>query len=236
MGACRLNTTTRTLRTAAVLACAAALAGGLAMGGCKNRQRRGEPVALPQQNLGEAVRLAEQAERAMKRGKSDEAITLYRQAITASPEIASAWHNMGLLLMQKKNYIDAVEAFKVAADQAPTDPRPYYMIGLAYHEQGWDERALTYFTRSLERSPNYLPALRGSIRAGKRMDLADRASLERARRAISVDPDETWRKIEQREALRIEGVLKQEASRIDLQGPVGVSGAGSPPPPVPPQP
>jgi tetratricopeptide (TPR) repeat protein len=224
-----------TVRTATLVACAAMLVSGLSAGGCKNRQRRDANLRLPQQHLGEAVEVAERAQRAMERGKTDEAIALYRQALELSPELASAWHNMGLLLMQKKNYIDAVEAFKAAADQAPTDPRPYYMIGLSYHEQGWDERALMYFTRALERSPNYLPALRGSIRAGKRMDLADRASLERAKRALGVDPDETWRKIEHREALRIEGVLKQEASRIDLQGPVGVSGANAPPPPVPPE-
>ncbi len=234
MGACRLKK--QVLRGAGVLACAVMMAGVVTGSGCKNRQRRQAAAAAAQHDLAGAVRLSEQAERAMKRGRTDEAIALYRESIAASPELAPAWHNLGMLLMEKKNYIDAVEAFKVAADVAPMDARPVYMMGLAYHQQGWDEKALMYFERALDRSPNYIPALRGAVRAGKRLDLADRAALERARRALAVDDDETWRIIEQREALRIEGVLKQDASRITLEGPVGVSGSNAPPPPIPPQP
>jgi hypothetical protein len=98
------------------------------------------------------------------------------------------------------------------------------MIGVVYHQQGWDEQALWYFNRALERNPNDLNSLRGAVRAGKRLDLADRAALDRARRAVMVDKDETWRQIAQREALRIEGMLKQNESRIELGGPVAAPG------------
>jgi tetratricopeptide (TPR) repeat protein len=223
MGACQLRTKTRF--TALVLA-SVACAGMAATGGCRHRQRAQSPAQVPEQRLGDAVRLAEQAERAMQRGRKDEAIALYRQSIEASPDLALAWHNLGVLLMEQRNYIDAVEAFKAAADLAPQDPRPYYMIGVAYDHQGWAEPSLSYFIRSLERSPNYIPALRGSVRAAKRLDRADRASLERARRALAVEPENTWRHIHQREALRIEGVLRQETTRIELGGSIGAPSAG----------
>ena len=225
---------TKTRFTALVLA-SIACAGMLTAGGCRNRQRSQSELELPQQRLGDAVRLAEQAERAMQRGRRDEAIALYRQSIEASPDLALAWHNLGVLLMEQHNYIDAVEAFKAAADLAPQDPRPYYMIGVAYDHQGWAEPSLSYFVRSLERSPNYVPALRGAVRASKRLDMADRASLERARRALAVDPDPAWRQIEQREALRIEGVLKQESTRIELGGPIGAPQTSGTPTQQPPQ-
>jgi tetratricopeptide (TPR) repeat protein len=213
------------VRCAAVAAALGAVV--LPMHGCKNRQRKDAAYQPGPNRIGDAVRLSGEAERAMQRGKKDEAIALYRQAIEASPDLAPAWHNLGVLLMEQKNYIDAVEAFKAAADLAPVDPRPYYMAGLAYHQQGWDEGALSYFVRALERNPNDVLSLRGAVRASKRLDRADRASLDRARRALALDPDDTWRKIEQREALRIEGAMKQSQTRIQLGEPprVGASAA-----------
>jgi tetratricopeptide (TPR) repeat protein len=217
------------VRMMGVALASASCAGVLWMGGCKARERRVAMVEPGPNRLGEAIELSQEAERLMKAGKRPEAIAKYRQAIEASPELPAAWHNLGVLMMEEDNHVDAVQYFKAAADLSPGDPRPYYMIGKVYDIQGWSADSLRYFVLALERQPNYVPALRGAVRAGKRLDLADRAALERAKRALMVESDETWRQIAQREALRIEGSMKQAqaASRIELGGPVGAQSAPS---------
>jgi hypothetical protein len=116
--------------------------------------------------------------------------------------------------------------FKAAADLSTRDPKPYYNIALAYYRQGWPEQALQYWVKSLERSPNYLESLRGAILAAKLLDIADHPALDRARRALAVETDAQWRKIEEQQMLRIEGTLTRDAAKLEMSSPVALGPTG----------
>jgi tetratricopeptide (TPR) repeat protein len=221
MGACQL-------RRMLTIACVAAMA----LGGCKGAGRQGMTADNAPARLQEATRLAVDAENAYKAGNKDKALDLYRQSLAQSQELASVWNNLGLILMERQNYVDAVEMFKAAADLSTRDPKPYYNAGVAYHQQGWEERALEYFIKSLERSPTYVESLRGAIWAVKRLDLADHAALDRSRRALAIETDPVWRDIAQREQLRIEGTLNRDAAKLQLSMPVAVGPVRPPAPAV----
>jgi len=217
-------------RAACVLAglCAAALPG------CKGR---GDGTAVIHDDsalrLSEARRLAGQAQQEQKAGHTDKAITLYQKSLEQSRDLFFVWNNLGLLLMEKENYSDAAEMFKSAADLAPEDPRPFYNIGLIYQRAVYDEKALEYFLKSLDRDPKYLPALRGAIVSTKRLDYADEPGLTRVRTALLIETDPQWRKIFQTEQLRIEGTMSRAKRGIGVMPspPAGPQPETTPPEP-----
>lgn len=192
-----------------VLACLAPL-------GCagKPRSSTGEVIRTDEIALRErsAYDLARQAAAADKAGNPDRAIALYRQAVGVWPEIPSAWNNLGLLLMEQSNYMEAVDAFKTAARQNPSDPRPLINVGVAYDRTGWAEEALAAYLQALERRPNDHDALLGAVTANHRLLGADRPALERAKTALLLEPDPAIREWLERERLRIQGRLTAEAS------------------------
>jgi tetratricopeptide (TPR) repeat protein len=137
--------------------------------------------------------------------------------------------------MEKENYSDAAEMFKSAADLAPEDPRPFYNIGLIYQKAVYDEKALEYFLKSLERDPKYLPSLRGAIVSGKRLDISDEPSLSRVRTALLIETDPQWRRIFQAEQFRIEGTMSRAKHGIG-SAPTPAPAQAAPPDPTPPKP
>lgn len=165
----------------------------------------------------EATDVAIRANRAREAGRigeadrlGEEAISRYRDALSTSRELPEAWNNLGYLLMQQKDYLQAADAFSVAMEMSPADPRPATNLGLVYFKAGWIEDSLQYYERALERSPNHPPALRGAIKASHLLSLADQKGLDRVRRALLVDRDETWRAFYEREKIRIEGRMESD--------------------------
>jgi tetratricopeptide (TPR) repeat protein len=204
------------------VACAALLAG------CKDAGKRAMVADNGPARLQEAHRLAIEAEKAYNAGNKAKAVQLYRQSLAQSQELVAVWNNLGLILMEDQNYVDAVEMFKAAADLSTRDPKPYYNIALCCFRQGWPEQALQYWVKSLERSPNYLDSLRGAIMAAKLMDIADHPALDRTRRALSMETDPQWRKIEEQQMLRIEGTMTRDAAKLEMASPVAIGSPGRP--------
>jgi Tfp pilus assembly protein PilF len=164
-------------------------------------------------NEAEAMRLATEAQIAQRNGRTDRAIDLYQQALRADENIAAAWHNLGTLLMEKKEFAAAAEAFKRAADLSPTDPRPYENLGLLYWESGWREESQRAFDIALERDENSLPALRGSAHWAKETGDFSDTTRERLRRALLIEKDPKWRAEFQRLLLRVEADLESQSKK-----------------------
>lgn len=189
---------------------AAASAGGCA----KWRAQRAAVRAGPSVGRdAEANRIAYQAQEAEKAGKIDRAIELYRESLTVSNNLPATWNNLGRLLMDRTQYLDAVEAFKRAADLSPSDPRPLHNIGMAYSRAGWEQKALEYYLLALECDPRDLTALRGAVGSAKMLGMADEASLERVRTGLMTDTDPDWHRVYEREQSRIEGELRATKRR-----------------------
>jgi tetratricopeptide (TPR) repeat protein len=181
--------------------------------GCKSHQTAASKTGVVVNNtdaagMQSALQLAAEAETAWKAGKDDRAIELYQQSLAQSQDLAFVWLNLGTLLMKKDNFLDAAEAFKSAADLSPNDARPFYNLGVVYQKTHWEQTALEYYIKALERQQNYLPALRGAVGTGQMLVVVDEEALKRARALLMIETDPAWRRVAETEQLRIENDLK----------------------------
>ncbi|MBX3376284.1 MAG: tetratricopeptide repeat protein [Phycisphaeraceae bacterium] len=178
-------------------------------GGCQ--RRTSGTVTIPDPGparYAEALRLAEEAGRAMDAGKKDQAIELYGKSLELSREIAIVWHNLGMLVLERGDRMQAVEMLKNAADLDPDRPTALYNIGLVYADNAQPDKALEYFRKALSRDRLHLPSLRGAAKMGRRLMLADEELLEWTKTALLLEKEPEWRLYFEEEKLRIDGALQ----------------------------
>ena len=176
--------------------------------GCSSAPSRAQtPTNVPPRS-GEADAKIRQADQASAKGNSDAAVMLYREAIVLDRDRYVAWNNLGVELMKRGDYLDAVAALKVAADLSPRDPRPVANIGLAYQEMGWANDALVYYERALMRDQTFLDALRGYALAEEMLGRGSLESLEQIKRALMVEKDQKWRTFFERRKFRVQALLR----------------------------
>lgn len=188
------------------------LVAGPALVGCSGTQHRAAmPMPSPDRRA-EVDALIRRGDAAAIKGDSAKAAEFYGQALAIDPDRFVAWNNLGVELMKQQNYMDAVAAFKVAADLSPRDPRPVSNIGLAYQEMGWANEALANFEAALQRDPTFLDALRGAAVAEDTLGFASQESLARVRQALMIEHDDEWRSFFERRRFRIESQLRSPAS------------------------
>lgn len=206
----------RTARRARATLAFCLIAGGLALGACSSspaRDRSGgldeiDPaMQIQRQNRAEAREHYADATRLHKDGKYEDALEEYRTALEYDDQLYAAWNNMGQLLMEKRNYADAVSAFQIAASIEPTDPRPLYNIALAYQRVGWAADAYDSYEKALQRDPYYLPAMRGLARSAEMTGDGDRYLLETIKQAQLRESDEQWRTYFNEQYGRVETLL-----------------------------
>lgn len=193
-----------------LLACCVAI---VCTQGCASKER----VAIPPPpgpatvaSKDAARKLAMEAQKQAEKGNEEEAISLYREAVTQDREMAQAWNNLGVIHMKRREYPDAVNALNIAADLWPTDPRPPANIGQIWLELGYARLALDQFEAALLRDPVDVPSLRGAIRAAQLLDIADEQTSEWIRTAIFNDRDPEWSSYLQIQRSRVEGRLEME--------------------------
>jgi tetratricopeptide (TPR) repeat protein len=163
----------------------------------------------------EALRLADEAEKADKKGETVKAIRLYQQSLSHSEEFAVVWHNLAMLYVERGDVGDQMEAVKMLQNAVALDserPTMYYSIGYVYDKNGQPEKALDYFKQALAKDPHYLPALRGVARVGKSMFVADKESLDWMKTALLIEKDPEWRRVFEEEKLRIDGAMQNMGS------------------------
>jgi tetratricopeptide (TPR) repeat protein len=198
------------------IALLAVLLSGVAAIGCAASKPQSPAPTIPtDEDLRKARALAEQAQAAMVKGEHGRAIQLFNQAIQLRPDLGSAWNNLGLALWDRGtdlDYIQAAEAFRRAADLLPTDERPYHNLGVLYDERGFADEAHRYFNLALERNPNSVDSLRGSVRAAKLLLKSDEEGLARVSRALMIETDPKWREIQEFERLRIQHDLAERTA------------------------
>ncbi len=180
--------------------------------GCKSSPKGPVITAPTESDLRQAGQLAAEGQAAMNAGDYEGAVDRLGRAVALRPDMGAAWNNLGLALQGrggKLDFLQAVEAFKRAADLLPVDERPYQNLGVLYHERGFSEDALAYFTKALERNENSLESLRGAVGSAKLLLRSDEAGLARVRRALMLETDPAWRKIHEFERLRIQHDLSE---------------------------
>jgi len=194
----------------AVLAIASAsLLTGSGLTGCNLTPAPAGGAAAQPQRLREGYALMNQAARAERAGRADDAIRLYREALAVAPELSGAWNNLGVLYMQADERPAAAECFRRAADLSPSDPRPLANLGLLYDDARYGEDAVRYYAEALERDPNYLDALRGGVKAAARLGRRDARTLDWTERGLLIEKDPTWLEIFQRQRISIRAELQK---------------------------
>jgi Flp pilus assembly protein TadD len=110
---------------------------------------------------GDAVSLNNQGLERYKKGKVDEAIELFRQALTLNPNFPEALSNLGLALDSKGKDDDAISDFDKALAMKPTDAVTESNLGLAlYHEKKYYD-SISAYRKALELNPKFAQAYNG---------------------------------------------------------------------------
>lgn len=202
--------TTTTKRITIALIAAGALSAGCSSGKPAAREPEQNAVQTRQLDRARAVELFNKATALHRDGDLSGALLTYRDSIEADNTFYAAWNNMGQLLMEQKNYADAVSAYRVASDLQPSDPRPEYNIGLAYQTIGWGDESYKHFELALLRDPNYLPAIRGAVRSAEMLGMGTQTVLGYIRTGMLRETDEQWRTYFERQRFRVEKLIEEQ--------------------------
>lgn len=188
------------------LVAAALILSATGLPGCARRISVGLPPGLAEdeaRRASAARRLALEAERA---DEPADAADTYRRAILQYREYPAAWNNLGVLMMNDERYLEAAEAFSTAADLSPSDPRPLYNLGLLWDRRGYLREARQFYERALDRDANFLPALRGAIRADSLLNEGTLQTLRWLEKALMLEQDAKWREWMRLQRARIESL------------------------------
>ncbi len=204
---------TRTRRSGApALLLAGVIAAAIVAIACKNTVRVGLPPGVVEDEARRMVAAVSMASDAYRTKKPETALDRYRDAVRTYRELPAAWNNMGVLMMDRDEYLQAAEAFSTAAELAPGDPRPHYNLGLLYDRRGYIREARGYYERSLARDSGYLPSLRAAVRADSLLHEGNEQTLEWVQRALFLEKDTEWQ-----EWLKLQRVRMESLPSIKLK-------------------
>jgi tetratricopeptide (TPR) repeat protein len=91
-------------------------------------------------------------------GKFDRAIECYSRAIKLNPKLATAYHNLGEMLVGEKRWDEAIANYRQAIAINPNFFESYHSLGKAWAERGELDRAIACYRKSLDINPNYARA------------------------------------------------------------------------------
>ncbi|MBC7771270.1 MAG: tetratricopeptide repeat protein [Pyrinomonadaceae bacterium] len=177
--------------------------------GCAKQEKFELPrTAADDVPLNERIKKAHEhalaAQNAETAGQTDKAIALYQQAIQSHREFPAAWLNLGVLQMKVKNNLEAVDAFNVASELDPDDPRPYFNVATIYDEKHYYKEAIKQYNLALEKDPNLLPALRRSIYLEMQTNSFTPATKDRVLRGLLMEKDQQYINIFSQAKIRID--------------------------------
>jgi tetratricopeptide (TPR) repeat protein len=140
-------------------------------------QQHGGPVRAAEQ-------LAARAEEARLSNKTDEAIGLYRKALTARPRWAEGWWHLGTLLYDRDAYADAALAFRKAASLNPKVGTAWVMLGLCEFKLGRKDAALAHIQQGRRVGASSDPQFRQVMLYHEGLLLLDKWEFERAQEVL----------------------------------------------------
>ena len=94
----------------------------------------------------------------LKRGKVDEAIVHFQNALEIKPNEVGAEANLGNALLQKGRLDEAIAHYSTALQMRPADAEVHYNLGNTLLRKGQLEEAATHYQKALEIDPGYADA------------------------------------------------------------------------------
>ncbi|MBX2861306.1 MAG: tetratricopeptide repeat protein [Vampirovibrio sp.] len=90
--------------------------------------------------------------------QTDEAITLYNEALSHEQENPDIYYNLGKALAESGNTHDALQNFQNVINLNPQDAATFYEIGILHDNKGNTVEAIQYYQTSLELDPKHVKA------------------------------------------------------------------------------
>jgi tetratricopeptide (TPR) repeat protein len=84
-----------------------------------------------------------------REGSLQKAKKLYEAALKSSPDLASAWNNLGAIYMKERNYSAALSVLQKALRIKPNDADPYYNLACVYTLQKDIAQGLSYLKKAV---------------------------------------------------------------------------------------
>ena len=133
-----------------------------------------------------------------------EAEALFRQAIAADSGYAPAYNNLGTVLLRRKRYAEAAEAFDTAARLRPESAEPRFNLGLLHHEIGRHREAMREYELALELDPGHLQAAENCAILYVRLGIQKERTRELLRGALLREERPALRKWMEEQIFRLE--------------------------------
>jgi tetratricopeptide (TPR) repeat protein len=146
----------RSIRVVAVSTAIALVGAGGAVG-CKSRQSTPEGSRSTPVTRGsgpQATGLVSEADAALQRGSTEEALRLLAAAIEQNPELTVAHMRVGDIQRETGNYVEAEKSYRTAANLEPRNFDAQYMHGLTLHLLNKLGDAVRAYLRALAINPD----------------------------------------------------------------------------------
>lgn len=113
------------------------------------------PVVVEAPVDAQAQAAFDQARRALRAGRIDEAERGFRAVADRHPELGGAQANLGLIYRQQGKLPEAVAALEKAVKASPKQPVFYNQLGVTYRHAGQFAKAKDAYERAIALDPNY---------------------------------------------------------------------------------
>ena len=104
-------------------------------------------------NLGTALVHMNLANALARKGRAEEAIVHYEEAIKLRPDYGDAYYNFGSVLFQQGWIDDAIGQWQKALAIQPNDAAAHTSLGNAFLQKGWPDKAIAHYQKALEIDP-----------------------------------------------------------------------------------
>lgn len=124
------------------------------------------------------------------------AMTAYERALALDSRHVAAHVNLGALLYERKDFVQALEHFRAALDLEPDHLLALYNSGNALDELGQREEAAEAYRRALDVEPDYADAHYNLARVYEKLGKQAEAHAH-WREYLKLDPDGRWARFAQ---------------------------------------
>src|SRR5947209_8732537 len=110
-------------------------------------------LAGPARSQTDVEQLFESAQQARAQGNLADAVARYLEVIRRAPQLASAYHNLGIVYFSQRKYREASAALEKAIQRDAHLPQAHFMLGLSCYQLYEPHRAVRAFSDSLRLNP-----------------------------------------------------------------------------------
>ncbi len=124
----------------------------------------------------------------LQRGRVDEAMVHYQQALQIKPDSVEACYHLGNALFQKGNLDEAIAQYQQALQNKPDFAEACYNLGNTLFQKGRVDEAMVYFQKALKITPDFAEAhinLGNALLQKGRVDEA----IAQYQQALQITPD-----------------------------------------------